>query len=179
MKRTDTKRIALASIMCALAVVFCMIGCVFDMADLAACTAASAIVAMSCIELSGKYPYLIYAVTSALLLLFFPTASTTLFFILFFGYYPIIKAPLARLPRWLSRVLGFVIFNAAAVGSYILMTKILLTAEAESEMLMTALLWIVANVFFAVYDYALTVLCIAYVRHYRKKLGIDKFLLKK
>ena len=147
------------------------------MADLTACTVASALVALADTELRGKYPYLVYAVTGMLLFLFFPTTTVTMYFILFFGYYPIIKKYVEKLPNLPALAVKFLLFNAAIVLIYFLMTKILLTAEAESGKMLLAALWIFSNIFFAVYDFSLSVMMMAYTRYYRKKWGIDKFLL--
>lgn len=177
MKRIETKKIALASLLCALSVVISVIGCIFDMVDLTACTAASVLVALSDNELGGKYPYLVYAVTGMLLFLLFPTTTVTLFFILFFGYYPIIKKFIEKLPKIPAFILKFAVFNCATVFSYYLMTYILLSAEVEEGKAILITAWIFANIFFVAYDLSLGIFMTAYRRYYRKKWGIDKFLL--
>ena len=174
MKKTEIKKTALASLLCALAVVISVIGCVFDMADLASVSAASVIVAISARELGGKYPYLIYAVISVLLFLLFPSSTVTFYFILFFGYYPIIRAFLAKIPRY---ILKFSIFNVAAVSIYFIMEKLLLSFDTDSEVWLVPALWIVSNIFFAVFDFAMDIFIAAYIKIYRKKWGLDKFML--
>ncbi len=177
MKRTETKKLALSSIFCALAVVISVIGCVFDMADLVVTAAASVIVASAKIELGGKYPFLIYAVTGTLLFLFFPTATVTLYFILFFGYYPMVRHLFKKLPGMLCVILKFTVFNIAIVIMYILMEKLLLAEEADAEVWLLPALWFVSNLFFAVFDYSLDIFMTAYVRILRRRWGIDKFML--
>lgn len=177
MKKTEIKKTALASLLCALAVVISVIGCVFDMADLASVSAASVIVAISARELGGKYPYLIYAVISVLLFLLFPSATVTFYFILFFGYYPIIRAFLAKIPKLPRYILKFSIFNVAAVSIYFIMEKLLLSFDTDSEVWLVPALWIVSNIFFAVFDFAMDIFIAAYIKIYRKKWGIDKFML--
>ena len=179
MKRTETKKFALASLFCALSAVLCAVGCLFDMVDLCACTAASVIIALSDRELGGRYPYLVFAASSALLLILFPTASATVYYILFFGYYPLLRRFCERFPRLVRTAVKFAVFNAAIVLSYFLLTKLLLSAEAEESTLMLAALWITANIFFAVFDFAMSVFMLAYDRVYRKKWGIDKFMMKR
>lgn len=178
MKRLETKKLSLAALLCALSAVVAVIGCVFDMADLTACTVASVTVAICAIELGGKYPYLVFAVTGAILFLFFPSATVTWYFIMFFGYYPIVKKYLDRLPKILARVLKFVLFNAAMFMLYFLMKKLLFAAEAEEGKSLLIMLVLFANVFFAVYDFSLSVFLTAYMKYYRKRWGIDKFMLK-
>lgn len=177
MKKNEIKKTALASLLSALAVVISVIGCVFDMADLAAASAASVIVAISVTELHGKYPYLMYAVISALLFLLFPTATVTFYFILFFGYYPIIRTFLSKAPKLPRLILKFLIFNAAIVAIYFIMEKLLLYSDTESEAWLLPALWIVANLFFGVFDFAMDIFIMAYLKVYRKKWGIDKFML--
>ncbi len=177
-KRLETKKIALASLFCALSVVICIMGCVFDMADLAATAAASVTVALAGVELRGKYPYLIYAVTSALLFLFFPTSTVTLYFILFFGYYPIIRNYLLKIPKFISAIIRFAVFNVAIVAIFLLMKNLLLFEDAETtESWLIPALWVVANIFFAVFDFSLNIFMMAYLQVFRRKWGIDKFML--
>ena len=177
MKRTEIKKIALASVFCALSVVISVIGCVFDMADLVAAGAASVTVALAKTELHGKYPYLIYAVTGALLFLIFPTATVTLYFIAFFGYYPIIRELIGRLPKYICIILKFAVFNIAVTVIYFIMEKLLIAESAESEAYLLPALWLVANIYFAVFDFSLNVFMRAYTVVFRKKWGIDKFML--
>lgn len=178
MKRTETKKIALASIFCSLSVIVSVIGCVFDMADLVAASAASVTVAISKIELGKKYPYLIYAVTGTLLFLLFPSATVTWYFIMLFGYYPILQSYISKFPSVLRRTIKFIIFNIAIFAIYFLLMKtLLLSPDAESESYLLPALWIIANIFLAVFDYSLSVFILAYIRVFRKKWGIDKFML--
>ena len=179
MKKNETKKIALASLFCSISVIVSVIGCVFDMADLVAASAASVTVAVSKIELGGKYPYLIYAATGTLLFLLFPSATVTWYFIMLFGYYPILQSYILRLSSIPRRIIKFIIFNLAIMAVYILLMKtLLLSPEAEYESYLLPALWILANIFLAVFDYSLTVFILAYVKVFRKKWGIDKFMLK-
>ncbi len=178
LKRLETKKIALASLLCALSVIISIMGCVFDMADLVATSASSVIVALARIELRGKYPYLIYAVVSVLLFLLFPTATVTLYFILFFGYYPIIRDFLAKTPKYICLILKFAVFNTAIIFIYFLMKKLLLFEQAETESYLIPALWFVANIFFGVFDFSLNIFMSAYTHVFRKKWGIDKFMLR-
>ena len=147
------------------------------MADLVATGAASVTVALSKTELRGKYPFLIYAVTGFLLFLFFPGATVTLYYIMFFGYYPIVRDLLVKLPKAVCLSLKFLIFNAAIVAIYFIMEALLLSESADAEGYLIPALWFVANIFFAVFDYSLDIFMMAYIRVFRKKWGIDKFML--
>lgn len=175
MKNHEIKKLALASLLCALACVIITIGCIIDIADLIASVFASFAVAFSVIELKGKYPYLVYAVTATLSILLFPSSAATLYFTLFFGYYPILKPKFERLPPLAATVSKYSVFNAAIVLLYFIMKKMLLTDEVQTVAL-TAALWITSNIFFTASDKILSLYTSVYLKHFRKKWGVDKFL---
>ncbi len=175
MKRIEIKKLSLSAILCGLSVVITALGCIFDMADLTACAVSSVIVAFSVIELRGKYPYLIYAASAVLSLIMFPGATSSLYYALFMGYYPLLKRFLERRPGVLCLILKLVSFNVA-IALIVLSAKYLfLSAEAETGIGLIAAIVVLANIFFIVFDFALTVFSNAYLRHFRKKWGIDKF----
>ena len=57
------------------------------------------------------------------------------------------------------------------------MKKLLLSFDTDSEAWLVPALWVVSNIFFAVFDFAMDIFVAAYIRIYRKKWGIDKFML--
>lgn len=174
--RTEIKKMALSAICCALSAAICFLGNILNIADLTACAAASGLLYIAKYELSSKYPILIYAVTSALLLVLFPTASATVFYIAFFGYYPIIKNILERLPKPIIYIVKLLLFNGILLLLF-RFAKYLFIAESETvdnPLLIAALL--LANVFFFVFDIALSFFGMAYEKHYRRLWGIDKLM---
>ncbi len=174
MKRIDIKKLALSAILCGLSVVILAVGCMFDMVDLVACSVATVIIAFARIELHGKYPYLIYAASAVLAFILFPGATASLYYAAFMGYYPVLKGILEKRPGILCLVLKFVFFNLALTLIALCAKFLFLSAQAETSPALIAAIFILANIFFAVFDFALTVFCNAYICHFRKKWGIDK-----
>lgn len=176
MKRNEIKKLALSAIICALSVVVIILGCVIDVIDLTACAVASGAVAFACIELRGKYPYLIYGVTSALALILFPGCTASIYYVIFMGYYPIIKRFLEKIPGIFCLIGKLAAFNAA-LGVIALLSKFLfISEEATTGTALIVTIIIFANIFFVVFDMALTVITTAYLKHFRKKWGIGRFL---
>ena len=176
MKKTEIKKLSLSAIICALSAAICVVGNILSIADLTACAVASGILYLSKSELSGKYPFLIYAVTSMLLLIIFPTSGATIFYISFFGIYPIVKNLIEKLPKITIYLVKLLLFNGVMLLLF-RFASFLFIAEGEAKdvpLLIAAL--ILANVFFFVYDIALTFFGFAYTKHYRKLWGIDKLM---
>ena len=94
--RKTTLRLTLSAIICALSVVLLWLGGLIQILDLSVAVLVSMLVVFAVIELRGKYPYLIYAVTSVLSFLLLPVNSAAMTYVLFAGYYPIIKALLEK-----------------------------------------------------------------------------------
>lgn len=176
MKRKEIKKLALSAIICALSVVIITLGCVMDMLDLTACAVASGAVAFACIELRGKYPYLIYGVSATLTFILFPGSTASLYYAVFIGYYPIIKKYLEKIPGVFSLVAKLASFNAALGVIALLSRYLFISEEAETGKALLIAIVIFANVFFVVFDMALSVISTAYVKHFRQKWGVSRFL---
>ncbi len=78
------------------------------------------------IEADKKWAFGVYAVTAVLSILLAGDKEAAIIYATFFGYYPIIKAFIESVKsRALTWVIKFAVFNAAAVGSYLLMVYVL------------------------------------------------------
>ena len=163
-----TRRLVVSAVIAALGVVLLLLGSLIEVLDLSMAAIASMLVVFAVIEIGGKYPFLIYAVTSVLSLLLLPVKTAALIYFVFAGYYPILKAVLEgrlpKIPAWVLKVLIFCVGVAAAVFA------------AEKIFLMD-LSWLWANWWFflllvpvfVVYDIALTRLISAYINKWRSR----------
>ena len=129
------------------------------------------------LELSRKWAYASYIVSSLLVFLLAENEAKFLY-ILFFGLYPIAKGSIEGLRRRLPEYfLKFLFFNAAMLLE-VLATVYLLGIPLESGgfagVYFYVVLAIAANVFFVVYDVALTRLIMLYM--YRLHSRIRKLL---
>lgn len=170
-EKKTTRRLAVSAVLAALGVVLLLLGSFVQVLDLSMAAIASLLAVFAVIEIGGKYPMLIYAVTSVLSLLLLPVKTAALIYFVFAGYYPILKAVLeGRLPKPAAWLLKIVIFCVAvAVG--------LLAAE---KLFLMDLSWIFANWWFLIcllpvfvlYDIALTRLISAYLGKWRARLRV-------
>lgn len=118
-------------------------------------------------EAGTKWAFSVYAAQSALSVLLTPDKEAALCFFLFFGYYPIFKAVLERrLRHWqVCMTAKLALFNAAAVLEF-WASLFLLGVPADSFTVfgyyVPWLFLLLGNVAFLIYDYAVSLLVIAY-----------------
>ena len=166
-----TRRLAVSAVLAALGVVLLLLGSLVQVLDLSMAAIASLLAVFAVIEIGGKYPILIYLVTSVLSLLLLPVKTAALIYFVFAGYYPILKAVLeGRLARPVAWLFKIVIFcSAVALGLF-----------AAGKLFLMDLSWIFANWWFllcllpvfVLYDIALTRLISAYLRKWRTRLRL-------
>lgn len=154
-----SQKAAFCGLLCAMAVVTLMLT-VFPYATYALAALAGMLMIPAVLELGVRYGVICYIVTALLAAFLTPDAEAKLMFMLFFGYYPICQC---RVNLWAKRrmalLLKFVLFNAAAVVSFILSITVL-GVEKEAFMIggvyLPWVLLILGNIVFIVYDIALT-----------------------
>lgn len=166
-----SKKISFCSILCALSVVILSLGSVIEVVDISTAALASFIVIVAMLELGGYYPFLLYLSTSVLAFLLLPTKTVAFMYILFFGFYPILKKYLERLPFWLSWIAKFAVFNII-IFAYIALAKHLMFPDIDNAKIY---LFLLLNVIFFTLDLALTLFVTAYVRRFRRLLQIFRF----
>ncbi len=98
----------------------------------------------------------VYAVTSLLSLLFLTEKEAALAYALFFGYYPLLRDLLHRLPRLVRVLLKALLFNAAAVVTELLAAFVFGVPWENDYGRYTALILLtLGNAVFWAYDYVL------------------------
>lgn len=134
---------------------------------------AGAMLAVVVIENGAKTAALVYISVSLLSAFIVPDVDTKLMFILFFGYYPVLRPLLHKIPGKPVEVIAKVlIFNAAMVLSYFLSIKLTGLDEAarENEFLgRYAPLILISgmNLVFWLYDFVLTKYTVIYLNWFR------------
>lgn len=101
----------------------------------------------------GKYQCMVWLVVSALSFLLVPLVEENLLFAAFFGWYPIVRPRLEKLPgvlRWLCKLL---IFNGAILAVEVLVMWLLVPEAAEP--VLALILLALANATFVMYDFAM------------------------
>ncbi len=116
-----------------------------------------------------------YGATAVLVLLLAPDREAALIYVLFFGYYPALYALLGRIKnKPLRYVVKFLLFNCAAISEALLALH-LLGVPMESISFFgrftPLVLLFLANIVFALYDFALDGLIGTYFRRLHPKLS--------
>lgn len=165
-----TKRLAASALLAALSFVFMYIGTLTGVMDLCAVVVGALCCAFAVIELGSFWPWLVCAVSGVLCLLFLPDKFCALEYISLGGIYPILKYIFEKLPLWLSWV-------CKAVSLNVMLTLCLLIAKfvlgiSDDWVAFNAVVYILANAFFVLFDYALTVFITYYTVKLRHRMKI-------
>lgn len=170
LKAKSTKKLTFAAILSALGFVIMYLGTLTGVFDLCSVVIGSLCCAYAVIEMGGIWPWLIASVTGTLCIVFLPDKFCALEYIALGGLYPILKAVLERLPRVLSFVLKLCLFNLMLTVC-LLLAKYLL-GISEDWVTFNWVIYLVCNVFFVFYDYALSVFISYYMVKLRHRLKI-------
>ena len=175
-----TRRLAVSALLAALGVVLLLLGSLVQVLDLSMAAIASLLAVFAVIEIGGKYPMLIYAVTSVLSLLLLPVKTAALVYFAFAGYYPVVKAFIEKIKnRVIGTVLKLLFFNLMLTLFLIFVRLFVPTFEIFPELelgkvLPYAIAFGVGNLTFVLYDVLLTKVIVLYIFRIRHKLGLDK-----
>lgn len=118
---------------------------------------------------TGVGPAFVCCAVSAVLSLILPTEfEARILFIAFFGYYPVLKTLIDRhLKKFIGYAVKFAVFNAAMIGSYAIITRVIGIGDFENSrfsVLVTELLFLAAgNIVFFMYDIALKRVMLTYM----------------
>ena len=170
-----TFKIALCAIIAALAVMLMLITSLIPVGTYALPCFAGVLLIAIVIEYGAKWALGVYAVVSVLSFFVAGDKEAVLYFAMLFGYYPVLKAFIeGKLKSKLVQyVLKFALFNAAAVGSFFIATKLMAVPAEEFTFFgiyMPLVFLAFGNLFFLLYDFAITTFVMFYVRKIREKL---------
>ena len=167
-KIKGTRALTVSAVLCALGVILLALGALLQVLDITMAALASFLVIFAVIELGGKYPFLIYAVTALLSMLLVPYKTAPLMYLCFAGYYPLLKAALeGHLPKIWEWVLKILAFNAALALTVFLAVKIFVAFTVPAVWYYYLLP--VCSVVFVIYDIALTRVITAYLTRWRQR----------
>ena len=175
-KKTSSgaKSVALSGMMSALCFVIMYIASVTDIFDLAAAVLCALLIIICVIEIGGRYPWLVWLVTSVLCLLLLPRKDIALEFVLFGGIYPMIKSYVEKLPTVISWILKIAFFNAVFTGWFFLSIKLFGVSVDTVGIKMGLVSFLGANAFFIFTDVCFSLIISAYMTKLRKKFKFGK-----
>ena len=161
---TNTKNLCRSALLAAVSFVFLWLASALPTMKLALMLIASLGAAVLCMSCSWKWALGAYAVTAALALLLLPTKSAALLYSAFFGFYPIWKLFAERQSRSVLRWgMKLALFNAALIVLTLFASSLLGLPRVEGAGLVILGL-LGANAVFLVYDYALNICMLYYIR---------------
>ena len=161
MTRKQTGKTALCGVLGALAVVLLLVGGILPAATFCAPALSGLVVMVAAAECGVTLGWTLYVAVALLALFLAPDKEMALMFAGLLGYYPLLKAPLEKLhPRPVRGLAKALVFNGALALVYGLLLKIFPVAALEQEMGgagqgFLAVLLILGNITFWVYDLAL------------------------
>ena len=168
-----TKCIALCGLLVALAVVVMLVAYV-PYLTFTLPVIAGAILSLVYFEIDAKWALGSYAAASVLALLLCEKEASMMF-VAFFGYYPVLKAYIERIPnRILEYIVKFLLFNIATVAAYSVIIYVFgIPMEGLGDFGKYTLYILLAsfNLMFLVYDMALTKLYPAYMARLHPRLS--------
>ncbi|MCM1054411.1 MAG: hypothetical protein NC394_02715 [Bacteroides sp.] len=128
-------------------------------------------------QISKKWGVLSYAASALLCFLLIPEIEADLYYLFFFGYYPLAKDIVEKIkPRLLGAAVKFLIFNAAVVTVFNILShimnleQILEGLEGFGDMAVYVL-WGAANIAFLFYDLCLNHLFYAFRKWIKPRIN--------
>lgn len=151
--KEKSRRVASCGMMTAVCVVLMLLGAVLELGMYAAPMFAGLCLVPLGEKWGRKYQSLLWAAVSVLSFLLVPNVEENLMFACFFGWYPILRPTLQKLPKPLRMPVKLLVFNGAVIAVEA-MVLLFFVPETLGTALMAALL-VMGNVAFVLYDYVI------------------------
>ncbi len=173
--RGKTFKIAFCGVIAALGTVFMLLTSVIPIGTYAIPIFAGALLISAVIEFGVRWALGVYLVISILSALLAGDKEAVVFFIALFGYYPVLKNVFESKIKSKPAVilLKLLVFNISAVASFFFTTLVLKIPAEEYTVFgvyVPYVFLILGNIIFLLYDRALTVFVIFYVKVIAPKL---------
>lgn len=170
-----TFRIAFCSVIAALSTALMMLTSLVPIGSYALPCAAGALAVAIVIEYGSKWAIGVYVVVAVLSFFLAGDKESVLYFIALFGYYPILKGLLESKikSKPAQYIIKFAVFNAAAIASFFIAMFLLAVSLEEFTLFgvyVPYVFLIIGNIFFLLYDIALTSFVVLYVKRIKDKL---------
>ncbi len=157
--KNKTKNTAVCGLMTALSVVLMMLTTIIPVFMYVIPIVTGLLVLFASDISNKKWGAGVYFSTAFLSLLLITDKEVALTYALFFGYYPLLKSFIEKIPTFISWVLKFILFNIAAVSIGVISFYVFgVSGEEYNEFgkYTIPILLIMANIAFVLYDICLT-----------------------
>ncbi len=171
----QSKQVALAGMFAAMQIVFLFLGStIWVLCYIAPLYCGLAMIILK--ESAGaRYCVLSYIVSSVFGMFFLPDKECVLLYALFFGYYTIIRQYFDRLPKWLSVLLKYLLFNASLAATEALLYLVLrIPLDNSLGRYGIPLLFVLFNIMFFIYEKLFSRLTVLYNVKYKNR--VDRLL---
>lgn len=146
----NTKRVATCGMMAAVCVVLMLLGSLLELGIYAAPMFAGLCLVPLGEKWGRKYQATLWLAVSLLSFLLVPNVEENLVFFSFFGWYPILRPTLQKLPPLLRFILKLLLFNLAIILMEALMLYLLVPEDMTGGFLLVLLA--ISNLVFLLYD---------------------------
>lgn len=154
-------KVAYSGIISAISLLFLLGSAIFPYAEYTLPALAGICLVLLVIDCGYKNAVMAYVTVSVLAGILVPNLEAVVLFVAFLGYYPILKGRLEQMKNrvweWCAK---FGIFNFAVLLSYYLMVNVLemteVMADFEGIQFAVWVIWLLGNIVFFIYDFALT-----------------------
>lgn len=168
-QRKRTHRLAVSAMLTAVGVVMISLGSLIEVLDLCTAGLTALLCVLVMIEYGRGYPWGVYAATAILSLLLAPQKNPALIYAVF-GFYPIVKAYIERLPRAAGAVIKCGVFAVLEIG-LITVGDLLTGADEIMPWYYYAALYVMGFVTLWLYDILLTRMITRYFQQWRARIG--------
>lgn len=168
----NTVLVALGGILTALSVVIMFLSVIFPFLELFVPTLSGSLLLVFIVERKYKWSILVYISVSLLSFMLISNKEAVLMYIFFFGYYLMFKMAIEnKFKKSIRVLLKILLFNITMIASNCILIYVFNIPFKEIEtygLYGVMALLLMGNIFFVVYDYALTTVIRIYNRRYRK-----------
>ena len=172
--RKDTLRIAFCGLISALSLGFMLMTSLIPVGSFALPVIAGAILVSVVIEFGWKWALAAFAAVSLLSVFLAGDKEAVVYFIAFFGFYPILKSGVERLKsKAVQYIIKYAVFNVCVIAAFFVCKFVLAVPDDEFTIGGFYIPWaflLAGEVFFIIYDLAVTVIVVNYVNRVRGKL---------
>jgi len=174
--KNNVYRTSLGGLLSAFSIAIMLFGSLIPFATYVVPVISSITIVYFCIEYSKKHALTVYIVIGLLSMFFVPDKEIAFMFVFIFGPYPMLKSIYevgrAKVICWIMKLTTF---NLQVLLSYFLLLKVFISPVLVMEFsgygsAMIAVILVVANLTFIIYDNALTKLISIYLLRIRPRL---------
>lgn len=170
-QKTSTKAIAISGVLLAFNILFLYAASIVPGVELTLYLATSLLVAAVIIEIGPAAGWLFYLLSVIVCILVIPNKTALFPYVMFFGVYGILKFHIEKINRQVVEIILKLITFAATCGIGVLLFRELFLGNVTLPNLPGFVLWILAALFFLLYDYIFTMAIGLYQGRIHRFLG--------